>query len=210
VNNITEPLRLAAGSHQAGSGKGCAMNVISWENGDATISDMPDCADLFLAKVVQRVNDKHCRHVVDGLLCPPCSVEVLALAHRTVGTNIGDTARGARVQIAREEANSVAHLRTYDAATTAATYAAYAAYAARTTAATDAYAADAAYAAADAAYAYAAADAAADAADVAAAVRIRRAHHVIDRFYELTVLTEHATPADVTEHAVARMLETVR
>jgi hypothetical protein len=153
VNNITEPLRLAAGSHQAGSGKGCAMNVISWENGDATISDMPDCADLFLAKVVQRVNDKHCRHVVDGLLCPPCSVEVLALAHRTVGTNIGDTARGARVQIAREEANSVAHLRTYDAATTAATYAAYAAYAARTTAATDAYAADAAYAAADAAYA---------------------------------------------------------
>jgi hypothetical protein len=197
VNNITEPLRLAAGSHQAGSGKGCAMNVISWENGDATISDMPDCADLFLAKVVQRVNDKHCRHVVDGLLCPPCSVEVLALAHRTVGTNIGDTARGARVQIAREEANSVAHLRTYDAATTAATYAAYAAYAARTTAATDAYAADAAYAAADAA-------------DVAAAVRIRRAHHVIDRFYELTGLTEHATPADVTEHAVARMLETVR
>jgi hypothetical protein len=29
--NITEPLRLATGSHKAGSGKGCAMNVISWE-----------------------------------------------------------------------------------------------------------------------------------------------------------------------------------
>ena len=32
--NITEPLRLATGSHAAGSGQGCAMNVISWENGD--------------------------------------------------------------------------------------------------------------------------------------------------------------------------------
>lgn len=37
---ITEPLRLAVGSHSAGSGKGCAMNVISWENGDSTITDL--------------------------------------------------------------------------------------------------------------------------------------------------------------------------
>jgi hypothetical protein len=31
---ITHPLRLASGSHQPGSGKGCAMNVISYINGD--------------------------------------------------------------------------------------------------------------------------------------------------------------------------------
>ena len=48
----THPLRLAVGSHRAGTGKGCAMNVISWENGDTTISDMPSCADPMLAHVV--------------------------------------------------------------------------------------------------------------------------------------------------------------
>ena len=31
---ITHPLRLARGSHQPGSGKGCAMNVTSYINGD--------------------------------------------------------------------------------------------------------------------------------------------------------------------------------
>ena len=54
--DITRPLRLAVGSHSAGSGKGCAMNLISWENGDKTITDLPDCADPMLAKIVQRVN----------------------------------------------------------------------------------------------------------------------------------------------------------
>ena len=31
---ITHPLRLARGSHQPGSDKGCAMNVISYITGD--------------------------------------------------------------------------------------------------------------------------------------------------------------------------------
>ena len=41
VDRITNPLRLARGSHQPGSGKGCAMNVISYINGDEQITDFP-------------------------------------------------------------------------------------------------------------------------------------------------------------------------
>ena len=96
---ITEPLRLAVGSHQAGSGMGCAMNVISWENGDTTITDYPDCADTQLAWYVQLANDKHCTHRDGPYLCSPCSVEVLDLAHRTVGTRgAGDRLGDARFQ----------------------------------------------------------------------------------------------------------------
>lgn len=93
MSELTQPLRLAVGSHEAGSGKGCGMNVISWENGDQQITDFPNCADPFLARIVQIFNDTWCDHVVHspvhperGLLCAPCSVEVLDLAHRTVGT----------------------------------------------------------------------------------------------------------------------------
>lgn len=110
MNNIIEPLRLAVGSHQAGSGKGCAMNVISWESGDATITDFPGCADPFLARVVQRVNDTICTHRDGDLLCSPCSLDVLALGHRTVGTTLdlsdADRAR-VYVEIAVEQAESV-------------------------------------------------------------------------------------------------------
>jgi hypothetical protein len=89
-----QSLRLAVGSHQAGSGKGCAMNVISWENGDTEITDYPQCADPMLARVVQIVNDSYCAHLepspfdTGSLLCPPCSQVVLALGHRTVGTKL--------------------------------------------------------------------------------------------------------------------------
>jgi hypothetical protein len=68
------PLRLAVGSHQAGTGKGCAMNAVSWENGDTTITDLPACADPLLARIVQRVNDKICTHRDGDLLCPSCSI----------------------------------------------------------------------------------------------------------------------------------------
>ena len=57
MSAVEHPLRLAVGSHQAGSGKGCAMNVVSWESGDTTITDMPACADRLLARIVQQVND---------------------------------------------------------------------------------------------------------------------------------------------------------
>ncbi len=86
------PLRLAEGSHRAGSGAGCAMNVISWENGDTEITDWPTCSARPLAVMVQMLNDGICSHSSDGLLrptllCPTCSAVVLELAHRTVGTS---------------------------------------------------------------------------------------------------------------------------
>lgn len=83
------PLRLARGSHQAGSGRGCAMNVISWEQGDAIITDYPTSVDRVAARLVQSINDSLCRHdphYTNGDLCPECSVTVLDLAHAVVGT----------------------------------------------------------------------------------------------------------------------------
>lgn len=98
MNEITQPLRLAVGSHKAGSGRGCAMQVVSWQNGDTTITDLPDCADEMLARVVQRVNDDVCMHRDGDLLCPTCSMRVLALAHRTPGTRLPVEQAG-RVQV---------------------------------------------------------------------------------------------------------------
>jgi hypothetical protein len=54
---ITHPLRLAKGSHRPGSGKGCAMNVISYINGDAQVSDFPTCSARSLSLLVQSSND---------------------------------------------------------------------------------------------------------------------------------------------------------
>jgi hypothetical protein len=104
---MNHPLRLATGSHRAGSGKGCAMNVVSWENGDTTITDYPACADRMLAAVVQRVND---------LLCAACSIDVLALAHRTAGSAdvplTDEQRRVVWVKLACLAARDVAHMST--------------------------------------------------------------------------------------------------
>jgi hypothetical protein len=89
------------------------MNVVSWENGDTTITDLPDCADPMLALIVQRVNDKICRHRDGGLLCPECSIAVLDLAHRTVGTGhlFDDELEQQRVwvRVAARLARDIAH-----------------------------------------------------------------------------------------------------
>jgi hypothetical protein len=182
VSAVDHPLRLAVGSHQAGSGKGCAMNVVSWESGDSTITDLPACADRVLARIVQRVNDSICTHRDGDLLCPTCSVKVLDLAHRIVGTGTHPLTELERqrvwVRVAADQARQVLHLTSAPEALAAIEAAegwcdgtvtaeqcraaaanAYAAYAA----------ADAAYAAADAAaYANAAANAAAANANAAA------------------------------------------
>ena len=84
MNNIFEPLTLSAGSHDAGSGQGCAMNVISWENGDTQITDYPACSDRMLARLVQGVNDALAG--LGGLLSPENSIIALDLGHATVGT----------------------------------------------------------------------------------------------------------------------------
>jgi hypothetical protein len=90
------------------------MNLISWENGDSTITDYPDCADRVLARIVQQVNDNICDHRDGDLLCPPCSLEVLALGHRTVGTGTIPLSELERRQvwaaIAADQARAVLHL----------------------------------------------------------------------------------------------------
>lgn len=218
------PLRLSVGSHQAGSGKGCAMNVVSWENGDTSITDMPACSDPFLALMVQRINDTICTHRDGDLLCPPCSVIVLDLAHRTVGTALAGWSNDARkrlyVQLALHSARSVEHLATTpsvkacndtvqawldgkatkDDLNTAAT--AKAAYIT---------AAKAAYAAANAAF-YAAKAATANAAYANYAnyaayhANAEFAHEMIDMFISLTNTTPLSIPVETTRVALTKML----
>lgn len=84
LERITHPLRLASGSHQPGSGKGCAMNVISYINGDTVITDYPECSARPLARMVQGLNDRLAGF--EGFLSPENSVIVLGLGWKTVGT----------------------------------------------------------------------------------------------------------------------------
>ena len=84
LDRITHPLRLARGSHQPGSGKGCAMNVISYINGDVEVTDFPACSARPLARMIQELNDGLADE--DGYLSPKNSVLVLNLGWRTVGT----------------------------------------------------------------------------------------------------------------------------
>ncbi|HVQ97712.1 MAG TPA: hypothetical protein VMS16_02700 [Mycobacterium sp.] len=84
LDRITHPLRLASGSHQAGSGKGCAMNAISYITGDAEITDYPECCARPLATIVQWCNDQLAGP--DGYLSPEDSVLALDLGWQTVRT----------------------------------------------------------------------------------------------------------------------------
>jgi hypothetical protein len=81
---ITHPLRLAKGSHQPASGKGCAMNVISYINGDERVTDFPTCSARPLSLLVQSSNDLLAGP--DGYLSPEKSALALDLAWQTVGT----------------------------------------------------------------------------------------------------------------------------
>lgn len=84
LDRITSPMRLARGSHQPGSGKGCAMNVISYINGDEHITDFPATSARPLASFVQLCNDLLAEP--DGYLSPENSLLVLDLGWLTVGT----------------------------------------------------------------------------------------------------------------------------
>ena len=84
LDRITHPLRLAKGSHQPGSGKGCAMNVISYISGDTHITDFPECSARPLAAFVQVCNDLLAGS--DGHLSPENSLLALELGWQTVGT----------------------------------------------------------------------------------------------------------------------------
>ena len=84
LERITHPLRLAKGSHQPGSGKGFAMKVISYINGDTHITDFPDCSARLLAAFVQVCNDL--LSGPDDYLSPENSLLALELGRQTVGT----------------------------------------------------------------------------------------------------------------------------
>jgi hypothetical protein len=87
---ITHPLRLARGSHQPGSGKGCAMNVISYITGDEQVTDFPTRSARPLSLLVQTSNDL--LKGPAGYLSPDDSVLALDLAWQTVGTaDVPDT-----------------------------------------------------------------------------------------------------------------------
>ena len=84
LERITHPLRLALGSHQPGSAKGCAMNVISYINGDEQITDFPATSARPLAAFVQLCNDQLAG--ADGYLSPEDAILALDLGWLTVGT----------------------------------------------------------------------------------------------------------------------------
>ncbi|BDB39751.1 MULTISPECIES: hypothetical protein [Mycobacterium] len=84
LDRITHPLRLARGSHQPGSAKGCAMNVISFINGDEQITDFPATSARPLAAFVHLCNDQLAGP--DGYLAPDDAVIALDLGWLTVGT----------------------------------------------------------------------------------------------------------------------------
>jgi hypothetical protein len=84
LDRITHPLRLARGSHQLGTGKGCAMNVISYINGEHHVTDFPATSARPLSLLVQSSNDLLAGP--DGYLSPEHSVLALGLAWLTVGT----------------------------------------------------------------------------------------------------------------------------
>lgn len=81
--NDTVVPRLSAGAGD-GVNKMCAMQVVSWQNGDTKITDFPACSARPLARMVQIANDRLAG--ADGFLSPEDSVRVLDLGWRTVGT----------------------------------------------------------------------------------------------------------------------------
>jgi hypothetical protein len=90
LDRIMHPLRLARGSHQPGSGKGCAMNAISYISGDPEITDFPERSARPLAAFVQSCNDLLAGP--DGYLSPENSLLALELGWETVGTaDVADT-----------------------------------------------------------------------------------------------------------------------
>jgi hypothetical protein len=89
LDRITHPLRLAKGSHRPGPGKGCAMNAISYINGDTQITDFPACSARPLAAFVQVCNDLLAGP--DDDLSPENSLLALDLGGRRWGPQVSPT-----------------------------------------------------------------------------------------------------------------------
>lgn len=100
--DLLQPMRVAGGSHQKGSGYGCGMNVVSYINGDTEITDFPTCSDGKLSRLVQTVNDVLAVHGKSGdpfgieddnppLLSPGNALAVIELGVLTMGTGTPHT-----------------------------------------------------------------------------------------------------------------------
>ena len=86
INELNIPDFIPRFSKGAGDGvnKLCAMQFISYINGDTKITDYPECSARPLARIVQSINDRLAGP--DGYLSPENSVIVLDLGWLTVGT----------------------------------------------------------------------------------------------------------------------------
>lgn len=86
------PLRVVVGNHHPIEGVGCAMNVVSWINGDTDITDYPPCSAQPLAVLVQCLNDNYglrdnaTTHEGMMFLSPEHSLRVIELGCATMGT----------------------------------------------------------------------------------------------------------------------------
>ena len=98
--------RLAAGSHQRGSGKACAMNYVSYINGDVRITDEPHNVNRELARHARHVNDIICPCIGDTI-CGDCSGVLLRAIPRLIGTgplpSLKNTELRHRLREARED-----------------------------------------------------------------------------------------------------------
>ena len=87
MSDITKPLRLSRGSHNEGKGRGCIMNVISWELGENPISDHPAGVARTLARFGHWANDSCClENASSKLICAGHSDALLTQGHRTIGS----------------------------------------------------------------------------------------------------------------------------
>lgn len=84
--DITEPLILSQGSHNAGSGRGCAMNVIAWELG-GSITDYPSTVNVAIANCIQRTNDVLAQLTGNRTVPVEYAARLLDIAHNSIGTD---------------------------------------------------------------------------------------------------------------------------
>lgn len=93
-NRITNPLTVIGGVGTPESGTGCAMQVVSYTNGDAVITDYPKCSHPILARLVQSANDTLSvrgktlvtRRGTVRALSPADAMTAVELGFATVGT----------------------------------------------------------------------------------------------------------------------------
>ena len=91
-NPIQIPL-LARGSHAPGSGYGCIMNLMSYEQGRSTLDgymwDRPVGFASEIQQLLIRINDNLCGNLAyeDGnaVLCSACSSQLIDMAHACYG-----------------------------------------------------------------------------------------------------------------------------